>query len=400
MLCQHLYNSLFKSALPLRIFAPSPHPTNVKDLQQWGENLAQQLDSYVEVYRERLAPKHEFVSMLNAKLRKLELYDRKAIETVYAELQTAHAAADKASQERKERGEKKDILLNNDDIHAYIDSETRDVIEACPTLKNDAKTEKNIMFASMYTVFEALLIQHDDDTLFNYEMNTDRVFDFFMNPFFAATPEVIEDIFVLRNIVDFKTYMASYSELIDILFERFSGKEYVYANINILVEYFLDVIGYVYAFSYRNFLRSIDAELLSKVENFQKIFEFHFFNFLSNVEHMRCSIHAFLNEDTMKMLATISGQYNVLGRHQRRHELLEDKRHEFVKFIDAAWANNANITDHISMLSFLRTTKSKKIQALCKLFGQAKTKDIVVYVLKKYDAVRGMPGFKKRMSGN
>ena len=147
-------------------------------------------------------------------------------------------------------------------------------------------------------------------------------------------------------------------------------------------------------------MRSMDVERIAAIENFQKIFEFHYFNFLSNVEHMRCSIHAFLNKDTMKMLAAIAGQYNVLERHKKRHGDLAEKRKDFASLIDALWHKNHAIADHMGMLTYLQTSKSKKVKEMIMLFGRNATKDIVVNVLHKYDAVRGMPGFKTRKSDN
>ena len=102
----------------------------------------------------------------------------------------------------------------------------------------------------------------------------------------------------------------------DLLFSKLNGKEYIYANLSSLVEYYLDVIGYSYATNYKKLLATCDPKLLTKIDNFPGLFEFHFLNFLSNIEHMRSAIHAFLNRQTMKMLSAIVGQYNILERHK------------------------------------------------------------------------------------
>ena len=77
---------------------------------------------------------------------------------------------------------------------------------------------------------------------------------------------------------------------------------------------------------------------------------------------------------------------------------MENKREAFANIIDELWKNTPQIRDHIEMLACIHDTKGKKVRELAQLFGTAKTKKIVVEVLQKYNAVRGMPGFEKRIS--
>ena len=98
----------------------------------------------------------------------------------------------------------------------------------------------------------------------------------------------------------------------------------------------------------------------------------------------------------MKMLSVVVGQYNILERHKKRHKGMEIKHEEFAGIIDELWKNNPQIRDHIEMPAFIQTAKTPKVREPAQLFGAAKTKKIVVEVLQKYHAVRGMQGFSGR----
>ena len=397
MMCQHLYSSLFESSLPLPVCDKSK-PASPEDLRLWGKGLALHLDSYVSLYAKRIAEKRDFVTMLNRKLSKMKLYDRETLEAQAAEMRAVAAEKDQQILERKERGEAKEILQDNEAIREMLTAEAERMLEACPTLVAASSVEAQVMGIAGYAVFEAMLIQYDDDVLFTYELGSETILRFFLSPVFPVSAEEIENTLVLKNIIDFKTYLAGYAEIIDILFTKFSGREYIFTNVSALVEYFLDVIGYTYAFSYRNFLEDLNVDMVSKIPHLQKQFEFHYFNFMSNVEHMRCAMPAFLNKNTMRMLATMVGQFNVLERHSKRRQSLDTRQEEFAHLIDDLWCKNTDLDDHKAMLTFLDQSRSKKILELCRLFGKAQTKKLVVEVLKKYGAVRGMPGYKKRIA--
>lgn len=401
MMCQHLYNSLFLSSLPFGgILKTQAMPQQA--LAAWGKDLSKSLEPYVRLFAGRIDEKHSFIQTINAKLAKLELYDRKTMEIQYAEIQEAYAAAEKVKQEKRERGEpEREILLDNTDIRQRIADFTTDITQSCPSLEHSEQAESHMIFASAYAVFEAVLLQHDkspafNKILFNYATDSEKVFDFFTKPSFPASTQDIENTLIFKNIVDYKIYTAGYAEIIDILFGNFSGKEYVFSNVSKLVEYFLDLIGYSYAVNYQKFLVSFDASFLAKIDNFPVLFEFHFLNFLSNIEHMRCVIHGFLNKDTMKMLSTIVGQYNILERHKKHHEDMDSKREMFIDVIHTVWNKNTHLQDHIMLISFLHTSKTKKVREFLQLFGVTKTKNIVIEVLQNYNAVRGMAGFTKR----
>ena len=402
MICQYLYNSLFRSSLPFSGILRTQTLSEPK-IAKWCLEFSDNLTPYTVLFGRRVQEKREFIGFINKQLSRLRLWtpDRlDMLERQFAELQAAYAADAVVGEEQAEADETA-FLLDHEKMQKFLNDNTEQLLQACPTFTetaDEARIESYILAGNAYTAFEGMLIlcDCDEDVIFDYSHDKDRIFSFLLTPAFPVSTEAIESKLVFKNICEYKIFCATYAEIMDALFATLNGKQYIYANLSSLVEYYLDVIGYSYATNYKNFLATCDPKLLTKVDNFPGRFEFHFLNFLSNIEHMRCAIHAFLNRQTMKMLSAIVGQYNILERHKKRHQGMDSKRDSFANVIDDLWKNNTQLRDHIDMLAFIQITKTKKIRELAQLFGSAKTKKIVIEVLQKYNAVRGMPGFMKR----
>ena len=398
MICQHLYNSLFRSSLPFSGILRT-HMLPEHDIAKWSKDFSENLTPYVVLFGRRVQEKREFIGFINRQLSRLHLWTKDALERQFAELMAAYAADEAVIPE--EQAEKPEMLLDHDALQQFLNENTEQLLQQCLTFTeaaDEAKMEGYMLAGNAYTVFEAMLIQCDcgENVIFDYSHDKDRIFSFMLAPKFPVSTEEIESKLVFKNICEYKIFCPTYAEIMDVLFSKLNGKEYIYANLSSLVEYYIDVIGYSYAANYKSLLATCDPKLFTKIDNFPGRFEFHFLNFLSNIEHTRCAIHAFLNRQTMKMLSAIAGQYNILERHKKRFQGMDSTREAFANIIDGLWKNTPRICDHIEMLAFIQAAKIKKVRELAQLFGSAKTKKIVIEVLQKYNAVRGMPGFNRR----
>lgn len=387
MICLHLYDSLFRSSLPFTPPMPAP-PLDAR----WLEHSCARLARYEQLFSERMAARSAFAARVNGLLRGAHLYDAAAMDAAMAHFERANAELEAQPLSSEEQSP---CLKENTSIREHIAQSAAPLIEDCPGLREDQQASAMIC-ASGYTVFEAVLIHRLGEQLFDFHMHADLLRDFFLNPRFPLDAGEATLRLPYRNIVDFKTCLSGYAELMDHVLTRFCGREYIFSNMVTLVEYYLDLLGCRYTQAYRELFSRADAALWQGMDDYAALFDFHFMNFLANIEHMHCAISSFLNRDTMEALATMAGQFNVLHGHQQRRDARRARREEFAHLLEKEWLRHTDCHDHVDFTAFVLNSRLRKLVTLRTLFGLKATRALVVEVLKAHNAVRGMPGFHKR----
>lgn len=390
MICLHLYDSLFRSSLPFTPPLPAPHMN-----ASWLQNTCARLSRNEQVFSERMAARSSFAARVNGLLRGAHLYDAAAMDAAMAHFERANAELEARPLPSEEESP---CLKETAAIREHVAQSAAPLIEGCPGLREDQQASAMIC-ASGYTVFEAVLIHRLGDRLFDFHMHGELLRDFFLNPRFPLNAEEAVQRIPYRNIVDFKTCLSGHAELMDHVLTRFCGREYIFSNMVTLVEYYLDLMGCCYTAAYRELFSKADAALWQGMDDYAALFDFHFMNFLANIEHMHCAISSFLNRDTMDALATMAGQFNVLHGHQQRRDARRARREEFAHLLEKEWLRHTECQDHVDFTAFVLNSRLGKLVALRTLFGLKETRALVVEVLKTHNAVRGMPGFHKRRKG-